>query len=122
MVTLICARLSKASDIQAPLTESHHHHHNRHHSTISAAGGACSEKHGCRGRGDGAQDGNLLWSHAESKYNTASYNSAGSGRGHPQGDTGSQKSRLYKVLVLQTILRGRAALIKLNVNFPLQDK
>ena len=72
----MCTWLSKASDIQAPLTESrhrhHHHHHHHHHSTISAAGGSArSETWVCRRRDDGAQNGSLLWSHAESKYNTA---------------------------------------------------
>lgn len=65
----MCTWLSKASDIQAPLTESHHHHHH-HHSTESAAGGARSETWVCRD--DSAQNGSLSWSHAKSKYNTAS--------------------------------------------------
>ena len=65
----MCTWLSKASDIQAPLTESHHHHHH-HHSTESAAGRCplwdmsvswwqCTEWE-------------FVWSHAKSKYNTAS--------------------------------------------------
>ncbi len=95
----MCTWLSKASDIQAPLTESHHHCH--HHSTRSAAGSARSETWVCRRRDDGAQNGSLLWSHAESKYNTAGLLSRLWTRA-PTGRHQVPRSSLNKVLALQT--------------------
>lgn len=64
MVTLICARdCRKASDIQAPLKESHRNHGH----TMNETGGARSETRGRGGLDDGAQDGGV-YDHMQSKY------------------------------------------------------
>lgn len=92
----MCTWLSKASDIQAPLTKSHLHQHRR---TTSALWGrrVSSEWRRCTGW--------ELWSHAESKYNTPALDRT------PTGRHWVPNNSKYQVVVPQTVFRGRAALI-----------
>lgn len=98
----MCTWLSKASDIQAPLTESQ----NRHHSTVSAAGGARSES----GVVTTAHRMGVRCGHMQRVNTIQSASSAGCGQGHPQGDTRTQKAVCVKLQPCKQI-SGRAALI-----------